>query len=185
MQNFRSAVLDAWHCKVAGFRGGPLLENFGSLQLLNSAHVTERDKSFFQECHGLCWVGSEASLYLACSVVLLIMMVNIFGNAPSLLLTRFVKILGVMISRELIILIGLGLCCGMDGFPLLSGINGGSPLAERIVGLLLLSARVRVVRTMCIPCVLHGVEASNPSKGRFLKLRAGATSVPSGWASGL
>ena len=32
--------------------------------------------------------------------------------------------------------------------------------------------RVRVVRTMFIPCALHGVEASFLSKGSFLKLRA-------------
>ena len=32
--------------------------------------------------------------------------------------------------------------------------------------------RVRVVRTMFLPCALHGVEASYLSKGSFLKLRA-------------
>ena len=51
VQHFRAAILDAWRCKVsadlfgrAGFRGGPLLDVQGSLQLLNSSHVRERDK---------------------------------------------------------------------------------------------------------------------------------------------
>ena len=46
---FKAAVLDAWRNKVAadlcgreGFRCGPLLDVFGSLQLLNSSHVRER-----------------------------------------------------------------------------------------------------------------------------------------------
>ena len=48
IQHFKSAVLDAWRNKVAGdlcarqgFRGGPLLDIHGSLQLLNSSHVRE------------------------------------------------------------------------------------------------------------------------------------------------
>ena len=49
LQHFRAAVLDAWRNKVAGdlcsrqgFRGGPLLDVHGSLQLLNSSHVREQ-----------------------------------------------------------------------------------------------------------------------------------------------
>ena len=37
--------------------------------------------------------------------------------------------------------------------------------------------RVRVVRTMFIPCALHGIEASFLSKGSFLKLRAAVLRV--------
>ena len=55
IQHFRSAVLDAWRNKVAvdlcgrkGFRGGPLLDIDGSLQLLNSSHVRERDKGLLR-----------------------------------------------------------------------------------------------------------------------------------------
>ena len=51
-QHFRAATLDAWRNKVAaylcgleGFRGGPLLDVHGSLQLLNSSHVREIDKA--------------------------------------------------------------------------------------------------------------------------------------------
>ena len=45
-QHFKAAILDAWRDKVSvdlcgrkGFRGGPLLDVHGSLQLLNSSHV--------------------------------------------------------------------------------------------------------------------------------------------------
>ena len=51
VQHFKAAILDAWRNKVSadlcdreGFRGGPLLDVHGSLQLLNSSHVRERDK---------------------------------------------------------------------------------------------------------------------------------------------
>ena len=59
VQHFRSAILDAWRNKVAadlcgrkGFRGGPLLDVYGSLQLLNSSHVRERDKGLLRSVHG-------------------------------------------------------------------------------------------------------------------------------------
>ena len=52
LQHFKAAILDAWRNMVAadlcgrkGFRGGPLLDVHGSLQLLNSSHVRERDKA--------------------------------------------------------------------------------------------------------------------------------------------
>ena len=55
VQHFRAAVLDAERNKVAadlcgreGFRGGPLLDVHGSLQLLNSSHVRERDKALLR-----------------------------------------------------------------------------------------------------------------------------------------
>ena len=48
LQHVKAAILDAWRNKVAadfcgrkGFRGGPLLDIHGSLQLLNSSHVRE------------------------------------------------------------------------------------------------------------------------------------------------
>ena len=56
VQHFKAAVLDAWRNKVwrnkaevdlcgwKGFRGGPLLDVHGSLQLLNSSHARERDR---------------------------------------------------------------------------------------------------------------------------------------------
>ena len=55
VQHFRAAILDAWRCRVAaglcgraGFRSGPLLDFHGSLQLLNSSHVRERDKALLR-----------------------------------------------------------------------------------------------------------------------------------------
>ena len=55
IQHFRSAILDAWRhrvsvslCSRAGFRGGPFLDVFGTMQLLNSDHVRERDKALLR-----------------------------------------------------------------------------------------------------------------------------------------
>ena len=55
IQHFQAAVLDAWRNKAAadlcgreGFRSGPLLDVHGSLQLLNSSHVRERDKALLR-----------------------------------------------------------------------------------------------------------------------------------------
>ena len=55
VQHFRAAILDAWQNKTAadlcgrkGFRGGPLLDIRGSLQLVNSSHVRERDKGLLR-----------------------------------------------------------------------------------------------------------------------------------------
>ena len=55
VQHFRAAILDAWRCRVAaglcgraGFRSGPLLDFYGSLQLLNSSHVRERGKALLR-----------------------------------------------------------------------------------------------------------------------------------------
>ena len=86
------------------FRGGPLLDVFGSLQLLNSAHVRDRDKALLRSVMvGGVWNwfllgGSGVSLFHVGSVVLLMVMVIFFGNVPFLLLLRFVKILSFMIS---------------------------------------------------------------------------------------
>ena len=65
IQHFKAAVLDAWRKKVAadlcgrkGFRGGPLLDVHGSLQLLNSSHVRERDKVLLRSILvGCVWNG--------------------------------------------------------------------------------------------------------------------------------
>ena len=64
-QHFEAAILDAWRNKVAadlcgreGFRGGPLLDIHGSLQLLNSSHVRDRDKGLLRSVMvGGVWNG--------------------------------------------------------------------------------------------------------------------------------
>ena len=55
VQHFRSAILDVWRHKVSmslcarkAFRGGPFLDVSGTLQLLNSDHVRERDKALLR-----------------------------------------------------------------------------------------------------------------------------------------
>ena len=65
IQHFRAALLDAWRNKVAadlcgrkGFRGGPLQHVHGSLQLLNSSHVRERDEALLRSIMvGGVWNG--------------------------------------------------------------------------------------------------------------------------------
>ena len=65
VQHFRAAILDAWRNKVAadlcgrkGFRGGPLLDVHGSLQLHNSSYVRERDKALLRSIMvGGVWNG--------------------------------------------------------------------------------------------------------------------------------
>ena len=65
VQLFKAAILEAWRDKVSvdlcgrkGFRGGPLLDVHGSLQLLNSPHVRERDKALLRSIMvGGVWNG--------------------------------------------------------------------------------------------------------------------------------
>ena len=65
VQRFKAAILDAGRDKVSvdlcgrkGFRGGPLLDVHGSLQLLNSSHVRERDKALLRSIMvGGVWNG--------------------------------------------------------------------------------------------------------------------------------
>ena len=65
VQYFKAATLDAWRNKVAadlcgreGFRGGPLLDVYGSLQLLISSHVRDRDKALLRSVMvGCVWNG--------------------------------------------------------------------------------------------------------------------------------
>ena len=54
-QHFKAAIWDAWRSKVSfdmcqrqGFRGCPLLDIAGSLQLLHAPHVRERDKALLR-----------------------------------------------------------------------------------------------------------------------------------------
>ena len=69
-----------------GFRSGPFLDIFGSLQHLNSSRVRERDKALLRSVmvggFGVvsCWVGLEVSLLPVGFVVLRIVMVSFFGG---------------------------------------------------------------------------------------------------------
>ena len=64
-QHFENSVFDAWRdwnstdlCRRKGFRGGPLLDLQGSMQLLVSSHVRDRDKALLRGilCGGV-WNG--------------------------------------------------------------------------------------------------------------------------------
>ena len=103
----------------------------GSLELLNSSHVRERDKALLRSImvggvwNGFSLAGLGVSLFHVDSVVLPMVMVIWFGNVPSLLLLRFVKILNFLISLERLRLSGPDVCW----LPMLSGVNGASPWA--------------------------------------------------------
>ena len=127
VQHFKAAILDAWRDKVSvdlccrmGFRGGPLLDVHGSLQLLTSSHVRERDEALLRSIMvGGVWngflLGRVRGQIVPCR----------FCGAPDcdghlfwvLLLLRFVKILNFMISSEWIRDIGPVAFSGMVGFP--------------------------------------------------------------------
>ena len=68
-QHFKAAIWDAWKSKVSfdmcqrqGFRGGPLLDIAGSLQLLTAPHVRERDKALLRGIIWGCleWISSRS-----------------------------------------------------------------------------------------------------------------------------
>ena len=128
VQHFRAAILDAWRhkvsmglCKRKGFRGGPFLDVSGTLQLLNSDHVRERDKALLRGVLvGGIWNGFLLGKVKNCHVPCrfcggMIMMDTCFGNALFHLWLRFVKILNFMNSWRWISLFGLGACFGMGG----------------------------------------------------------------------
>ena len=78
-QHSEAAILDAWRNKVAAdlcgqrcFRGGPLLDVHGSLQLLDSCHVRERDKALLRSIMvGLDWCVSWVVSWPGCSTSVL------------------------------------------------------------------------------------------------------------------
>ena len=88
---------------VKVFRGGPLLDVHGSLQLLVSSHVRERDKALLRAIMvGGVWNGFLLSRVRGQPVPCrfcghLIMMGICSGNVPFLLLLRSVKILSFTI----------------------------------------------------------------------------------------
>ena len=139
VQHFKAAILDAWRCRDAaglcgraGFRCGPLLDIHGSLQLLNSAHVRERDKALLRSImvvvSGMvCFlVGYEVRRFLVGSVGLLTMLVIFFGDCP------FPPLVEIRENPEFHDLMRLDKahwprCLLWHGWlPLLSGVNGPS-----------------------------------------------------------
>ena len=134
--------MDAWRnkvttdlCRRMGFRGGPLFDIHGSLQLLNSSHVRERDKALLRTILvGGVWNGfllghvrgqtvpcrfcgapdHDGHLFWECSFPPL---VAIRGNPEFHDLMRLDKALWPR-------------CLLWHGWlPMLSGVNGASPWA--------------------------------------------------------
>ena len=94
IQHFRAAIIGAWRNKVSadlcarkGFRGGPWLDIDGTLQLLDSDHVRERDKALLREypCWwclewASSWVRFRVRMCLVGSVGVVVMTVISFGT---------------------------------------------------------------------------------------------------------
>ena len=110
VQHLKAAILGAWLNKVAadlcgraGFRGGPLLDVHGSLELLPSSHVREKDKALLRSVVvGGVWNGFLLGRARGQPVPCKFCGApdgdgHLFWNVPFLLL-RFVKILSFMIS---------------------------------------------------------------------------------------
>ena len=91
-------------CSRQGFRGGPLLDVHGSLQLFNSSHVRERDKALLRSIMvGGVWNGLLLGRVRGQAVPCRFCGApdddgHFFGIAFFLLSLRFVKILSFMIS---------------------------------------------------------------------------------------
>ena len=103
-----------------------MLDVRGSLQLLNSSHVRERDKALLHSimvggvwnCFFLSKVGG---LPVSCRFCGALMVMDIsFGNVPFLLLLRYMRMDKAHWRR----------CLLWHGWlPMLSGVNGASPWA--------------------------------------------------------
>ena len=148
IQQLRAAILGPGWGKVSadlcarqGFRGGPWLDVDGSLQLLNSDHVRERE---IRLCSGVsllvvfgmvfCFIRSRVSVCLALSVGVMMVMVISFGSALSPPLVEIRE------HPEFHDLVELDKsywrrCLVWHGWlPLLSGVNGFSPWAGKPSG---------------------------------------------------
>ena len=94
IQHFQSAIFEAWQLKVSAqlaereeFRGAQFLDVRGSVQLLVSSHLRERDNMllrFFVEVSGMdfFWVGRKERKSSVVSVVGRTVMGICFGTVP-------------------------------------------------------------------------------------------------------
>ena len=112
-----------------------MLDIHGSLQLLDSSHVRERDKALLRSVmvggvwRVLSWARFGDSLFPVGFVVHWMVMVAFLGNVPFLLLLRFVKILSFHdLMRE--DKAHWPRCLLWHGWlPMLSAVNDASPWA--------------------------------------------------------
>ena len=138
VQHFRSAILDAWRFSVfsglserKGFLGGEFADFQGSLQLLTSSHLRERDKNVVKS-HFMWWSLERIPSWKAkkedvpCRFFGKKMVMDIyFGNVPFHLPSLSPCLLSLLLHvRELpafpllwplIEVIGLAVCYGMAG----------------------------------------------------------------------
>ena len=142
-QHFHAAILGAWRdtvsadlCARKGFRGGPSFDIDGTLQLLNSDHVRERDKALLRSILvGGVWNGfllgkSKVRMCLVGFVVVVILTVIFFW------IVTFPPLVEIREHPEFHDLIEMDKTSWPRGLlwhgwlPLLSGSNGGSLWAQ-------------------------------------------------------
>ena len=133
IQHFWSTVLEGWSgevsadlCARKGFRGGAWLDIDGTLQLVNSDHVRERDKALLRSI----LVGGVWNGFLLERVEGQRVLCRFCGGADGdgIVLfhfwLRFVNTLSFMISWRRISRLGLGVCFGMVGYLFFLGSMG-------------------------------------------------------------
>ena len=139
IQHFRATVFSAWRLQVSvdlcsrkGFRGGPFLDVSGTMQLLNSDHVRERDKALLRGvlvggCLEwlFCWGRSRDAMSPVGFVVVMIMKAICFGIALFPLLVEIRENPELM---EMDKSCWPGCLLWHGWLPMLSGVNWGSPL---------------------------------------------------------
>ena len=131
VQHFKDAVLDAWRdlnsadlCRRKVFRGGPLLDFRGSMQLLFSSHVRDRDKALLRGIlsgvFGMVFslARCKGITFHVASVEDLMGMVICAGNVPIPLWLLFGVALNFTGLLVWIKLVGLGAFHGMVGYRL-------------------------------------------------------------------
>ena len=169
LQHFRAAILGAWRntvsadfCARKGFRGSPSLDIDGTLQLLNSDHVRERDKALLRSILvGGVWNGfllgkNQGQECLVGFVGAVILMVIFSGIVLFHFLLRSVNILSFM---RWIRLLGLGAFFGMVGYPffqvLMAVLLGLRPLLrELLIFLSVLLGGILLVSFLSGGCLL-------------------------------
>ena len=120
-QHFKAAIIGAWRNKVSGilaarkgFRGGDFLDYPGSMQLLFSSHLRERDKMLLRSLlSGGVWNGfflenPRRMMFLVGFVGVLMGMVICFGSVLSPLCAILGSTQSLPCSCSLIVVVGLG-----------------------------------------------------------------------------
>ena len=110
-QHFKDSILSDL-CRRKGFRGGPLLDFRGSMQLLGSSHVRDRDKALLRAIlsggvwNGFLLQGAERKRSMSFFVGVRMGMVICFGSVLTPLWLLSERVLSFMTLSVWIRLVG-------------------------------------------------------------------------------